>query len=96
MRKAEEMALKAYPKAIEHHTRLTTRKLVKVDVNKPLRKIYLEGYHQAEKDLALTWEDMQLIDDCLVASIHPQSPNRSNKEFYEEVLKRFNEQKYGK
>lgn len=47
---------------------------------------YYVGYHQAEKDLELTWEDIKVIEKLLGFDNIIESP----KEFYQEVLKRFN------
>lgn len=49
------------------------------------------GYLQAEKDLALTWEDIKDIDEWI--SVVQTSDNLVGKELYEEVLRRFNEQR---
>lgn len=46
---------------------------------------FIEGYHQAEKDLELTWEDIKAIEKLLGFDNIIESP----KEFYQEVLKRF-------
>ena len=46
---------------------------------------YVEGYHQAEKDLELGWEDIKVIEKLLGFDNIIGSP----KEFYQEVLKRF-------
>lgn len=59
---------------------------------------YEEGYHQAEKDLELTWEDMSFIRlafDATEANIHLGNikVNPMTKEYYQEVLKRFKELK---
>ena len=55
--------------------------------------MFIKGYHQAEKDIELTWEDLATIeklgDDFIK---HNQTP-MSNEEFYKEVLKRFKAQK---
>ena len=66
---------------------------------------YIQGYMQAEKDLALTWEDLQTInglfyqvdtensaarDDDL---IEQDLPFPYGQKFYEEVLRRFREMK---
>ena len=53
---------------------------------------YLQGYEQAEKDLALTWKDMrkiiridlEMIDD---PEAHPEW--MEEQPFYEEMLRRF-------
>ena len=50
---------------------------------------FIEGYHQAEKDLALTWEDIKAIEKLLGFDNIIESP----KEFYQEVLKRFKDLK---
>lgn len=49
---------------------------------------YVEGYHQAEKDLALTWKDIKLI-----WNITDEMDNMPEEEFYQEVLDRFNKLK---
>ena len=62
---------------------------------------YLKGYHQAEKDLELTWEDVKLLqgishevfievaNGCIdYYQIYP-----TEQSFLEEVLKRFKEQR---
>ncbi len=51
MSKAEERALKAYP------IKIAVRE--GFDENLRERKGFIKGYHQAEKDLALTWEDIR-------------------------------------
>ena len=54
------------------------------------------GYEQAEKDLALTWEDIKTIEQIIATSDWYDFEINGklwSKEFYEEVLKRFNEQK---
>lgn len=56
------------------------------------------GYLQAEKDLALTWEDVKKINDLFMEVATYFSMIRRNKyilkqPFYEEVAKRFNEQR---
>jgi hypothetical protein len=62
---------------------------------------YIEGYHQAEKDIELTWEDMRIILDAendilrecnsqkeLVIKTYPKG-----EDYYGEILKRFNDLK---
>ena len=54
---------------------------------------FLNGYHKAEKDVALTWEDLATIEklgDDFVK--HNQTP-MSDEEFYIEVLNQFNKLK---
>ena len=47
---------------------------------------FLLGYQQAEKDLELTWEDIKTIDKLLNQCVDYSNP-------YQEVLKRFKEEK---
>jgi len=59
------------------------------------RLMWREGYRQAEKDLALTWEDMAKID-AIILDVNNEfavdySKEISRQKFYEEVLRRFNE-----
>ena len=62
---------------------------------------FIEGYHQAEKDLELTWEDIRtilniendIICECnsqkkLVIVTYPKG-----EDYYGEILKRFKERK---
>ena len=57
---------------------------------------FVAGYEQAEKDLELTWEDVQLLDfyamECQVEESKGRKFN-SSQEFFEEVLRRFNKTK---
>ena len=62
---------------------------------------YGHGYHQAEKDLELTWKDFVLIRlafDATEANINLGSLKISpmTKEYYEEVLKLFKDSKHVK
>ena len=77
MSKAEDRALEAYPVLMCYND----FQMVEEDINKPLREIYQEGYHQAEKDLELTWEDIKTIDKLLNQCVDYSNP-------YQEVLKR--------
>lgn len=57
---------------------------------------YLQGYEQAEKDLALTWEDMRkiiLIDEEMMDDPEAHPEWMEEQPFYEEMLKRFKEAK---
>lgn len=86
MSKAEERALVAYPN--EHFVDHTYAEMC--------RGFYEEGYEQAEKDIALTWEDIKTIEQIITTSDWYDfeiSDKLWSKEFYEEVLKRFNEAK---
>ena len=54
---------------------------------------YEEGYHQAEKDLELSWDDIHtivIIEDKLIHELCIKDDTLpQTKEFYQEVLKRF-------
>lgn len=66
---------------------------------------YLQGYKDAEQDLALTWEDMRTINDLFLKVdsensaawdyevIEQDLPYPYGQKFYEEVLRRFRETK---
>lgn len=89
MSKAEERALEAYPIRIDPTA-------CDCDLNEEARGIYQFGYKQAEKDLALTWEDIKTIEEIIATSDWYDFEINGNfwsKEFYEEVLKRFKEAK---
>lgn len=87
--KAEERAFDAYPVDWDYG-----RNEGQFDWNEDSRKIYLEGYEQAEKDLALTWADIELIDKLLEDISREHYPyTLAAKDVYEEVIRRFNEQK---
>ncbi len=78
--KAEEAALKAYD----------------TNTPAPIRIAYRDGYEQAEKDLALTADDIKTIEQIIATSDWYDfeiSDKLWSQEFYEEVLKRFKEAK---
>lgn len=57
---------------------------------------FILGYEQAEKDLALTWEDIRTIIQILTKGDWYDfeiSDKLWSKEFYEEVLRRYKKQK---
>jgi hypothetical protein len=87
MSKAEERALEYYP--IIDRKDYPCKKL-----DAAYREVFLLGYHQAEKDLELTWEDIERIDAISIKLDGTvESKEMSGKEFYQEVLKRFKEMK---
>lgn len=52
---------------------------------------FIDGYEQAEEDNELTWEDLKMIDeisDQVYAECDVDAFDE--KEYYQEVLKRFN------
>ena len=62
------------------------------------KEAFLLGYHQAEKDLELTWEDIAGILDVtdVIAnddSMEERLKNMSEEEYCQEGLKRFKAQK---
>ena len=66
----------------------------KTNLQQERRNAYEKGYHQAEKDFELTWEDMAFIRlafDALEASINLGAIKIQpmTKGYYQEVLKRF-------
>lgn len=82
MTRAEQEANKAYP-TDENST-----------VNYVLKLGFIDGYKQAEQDLALTWEDIRTINQ-MISAVVMEDPDDgsfelSEQQFYEEVLKRFN------
>ena len=103
-KRAKEAALKAYPKFIEYYPHVPSSTCgpdgftpaVK-DHNAFGRQLFQEGYEQAEKDLALTWEDIAKID-AIILDVNNEfaldySKEIDRQKFYEEVLKRFKEAK---
>ena len=54
---------------------------------------FIEGYHQAEKDLALTWRDMECIIKHYQDIMAEKSRVFVRAEDYQEVLKRFKDYK---
>lgn len=59
---------------------------------------YEEGYHQAEKDLELTWEDMRELYIIFAEvdteiELHKTDITAETLGYYQEVLKRFKAQK---
>jgi len=56
-------------------------------------RAYAEGYHQAEKDLELTWEDLVTIEKLGDDFIKQNHTPMSDEEFYKEVLKLYKERK---
>jgi len=62
------------------------------------RPAYIAGYHQAEKDLELSWEDMMLIHRCIKDAMNyhlykMMEGMEGQKVVYQEVLNRFNKEK---
>ena len=90
MSKAEERALEAYPIVMSQYS----DNCKEYDSNESDRLTFIEGYHQAEKDLELTWEDLKTLDD-ISDDVYAECDVEifDEKEYYQEVLKRFKAQK---
>lgn len=62
---------------------------------------YEEGYHQAEKDLELTWKDIKIILDIEIDILHKCNSKKElvletypkGEDYYGEILKRFNKER---
>ena len=96
LRLSEQRALEAYPEDIQLfvESQEESGKWLPVDENFQLRYGYKRGYEQAEKDLELTWEDVQLLDNFVLELVREEKEGKdwgNGKEFYTEVLKRFKE-----
>lgn len=94
----EEAALKAYPEEITtvYGPLPGASAPCIIDSNRPYRIGFKRGYEAAEKDLALTWEDIKTIEQIIATSDWYDfeiSGKLWSKEFYEEVLKRYLEAK---
>ena len=90
MSKAEERALEAYPIVMSQYS----DNCKEYDSNESDRLTFVEGYHQAEKDLTLTWEDMRelhIIFSSLDVDIElcKTDIQAETLGYYQEVLKRF-------
>ena len=86
MSKAEDLALEKYP---QRSVLVVPARGGGYYADSHLREGFIDGYHQAEKDLELTWEDIRAIEKLLGFDNIIESP----KEFYQEVLKRFKDYK---
>lgn len=96
MTRAEEAALKAYPPEMIYGESTLDGKY---DGNATPRYYYIKAYEQVEKDLALTWKDMEIIDSIFreVRNEFWAADRKHSSQVYqelcEEVLSRFNEEK---
>ena len=86
MSKAEERALEAYPPTSHYWN-------AEPDRNAEAREFYKQGYHQAEKDLELTWKDMECIIKHYQDIMSEKSRVFVRVEDYQELLKRFNKER---
>ncbi len=93
MSKAEEAALKAYPEDwvagyFDDPDEVT-------DDNEEAREYFQQGYEQAEKDLALTWQDVAILITIYEQGVDNGDYHRYNeaewmKEYSQDILRRFN------
>ena len=93
MSKAEEYSFNIPSELFQQLT-----KEQQVLLRKETENTFNNGYHQAEKDLELTWEDIEkivdLYDDVYCDfSIDGKGGKINAEEHYQEVLKRFKEKK---
>ena len=79
--KANQRAFERYPDYREMDGEYVTQ------IHK--RKVFAEGYHQAEKDNELTWENMFDIFRLVNEVLDDFAEGKTKKEVGEEVLKRF-------
>ena len=99
MSKAEQRALEKYPLlADDDKEGLEALKYIGMEcdcaseyneVQESKQAYFIEGYHQAEKDLELTVDDIMKLDALLIEMWNKPS----NEDKYQEVLKRFKAQK---
>lgn len=89
-KRAEELALQMYPVFMWYDNNLYCN----VDANLEQRVAYRQGYEQAEKDLALSIDDIEKIHTFLYAIKNNKQGaftfTRLSDEQYKEVLRRFN------
>lgn len=68
------------------------RYLALIEANRIAIEQWDKGYEQAEKDLALTWEDMALAFKCVNAALD-DCDGKTREEVLKDALRRFNEQR---
>ncbi len=94
MSKARDKALEAFP--ISFSERMGYRSDT---IPNERRNAFEKGYEQAQKDLELSWRDMQRIvkiADYLCNSLEYDKIKKMGEEgYYTEILERFNKEKYG-
>ena len=94
-KRAIEAATKAYPPTFSSGKKDAKRiQAERVDTHQPMRTLFIRAYEQAEKDLALTWEDIKFIIQTFHKIVSDAESITSNKA-YKETLERFNEQRNG-
>lgn len=90
--RAESRAREAYPIYLAKAV-MSDGSIIEFDAGETKRNVFKQGYEQAEKDLALTVEDLQLLHAFLYAVKNNKQGvftfTRLSDEQYQEVLKRF-------
>lgn len=89
MSKAEKMAMQYCCAKCANNKRNCGMKLISHGRNCIACSNYIEGYHQAEKDLELTWTDMECIIKHYQDIMAEKSRVFVRVEDYQELLKRF-------
>lgn len=94
-KRAEAAARKAYPKE-EGKVWISAFGTFEFDKTAPERTAYQAGYEQAEKDLALTWEDVAILITIYEQGVDNGDYRRYNeaewmKEYSQDILRKFNE-----
>jgi len=86
MSKAEDLALEKYPR---RSVLVVPARGGGYYADSHLREGFIEGYHQAEKDFELTWEDIREIY-CITLNLREHlGASVFGEPLYQEVLKRF-------
>ena len=89
MSKAKERAWEAYPDYPTMDGGYVTQR-------KP-RKVFIQGYQQAEKDLALTWKDVAhivILADTIMDDHDEEWRKLGVEAYYTAVLKAYNDAKH--
>lgn len=68
--------------------------ILTVDHQGDVEEAYNDGYKQAEKDMELTWEDMeQIYNICCEVFLDYEVTRTNMQKIWKEVLERFNEKR---
>ena len=95
--KAESRALEFYPMKDYNKEPNYIHSCDSKMLDEVYRQVFMLGYEQAEKDLALTWEDMAMITTFGSEVIGEHLfDNWTEQQIYEEVLTRFKQIKEAK
>jgi len=96
MTKAEEAALLAYPDTYTTYRKEGDPEGIESGIS-PFpnthileRKGFVRGYEQAEKDLILTWQDINTIVELADDLVQDDSVTETEEEYFKAVLDAFN------